>query len=139
MWSPHCGIPVAQTYPSKPHPPHLRDDSIGIGPHPIQLIDEGNTRDLVAVHLPVHSERLALDSAHRTQDQNSSVQDSERALHLDGEVHMTGRVDDVDVGVLPRSVCGRRLEEGTRNKDYVCLMQETGGRGLNITDMGNLY
>ncbi len=34
----------------------------------------------------------------------------EQESHLDGEVHVAGRVDDVDVGVLPLAVGCRRLD-----------------------------
>ena len=42
-----------------------------------------------------------LNAANRAQYKDSSVQHSKCTLNLNGEVHMTRRVNDVDVGVFP--------------------------------------
>lgn len=70
------------------HTPHLRDDSVGVGPHPIELVDEGHAGNPVARHLPVDGQRLALDSAHTTEHEHSRVQHPQGTLHLDRKVHM---------------------------------------------------
>ena len=119
-------------------PPHLLQHAVWAGPLPVQLVDERDARHAVAVHLPVHSERLALHSAYCTQHEHSSVQHAQSPLHLDGEVHMACReqgaagedwrrlavtsastwsVDDVDVGVLPGRVGGCRL--GSKGRGVV--------------------
>ena len=72
-------------------PPHLLQHAVWAGPLPVQLVDERNARYTVAVHLPVHSERLALHSAYCTQHKHSPVQHTQSPLHLNGEVHMACR------------------------------------------------
>ncbi len=71
--------------------PHLLQGSAGVGAHAVQLVDEGEEGDIVALHLPVYCHSLTLDSSHRTQNQHSSVQHAQRSLHFYGEVHMTWR------------------------------------------------
>lgn len=69
--------------------PELLQGPVGIGSHAVQFVDEGEEGDVVALHLPVDGHALALHPTHCTQDQHRPVQDTERALHLDGEVNMT--------------------------------------------------
>lgn len=69
--------------------PHLLQSSAGVGTHAVQLVDEGEERDVVALHLPVHCHGLTLDPSHRTQNQYGPVQHTQSSLHFDGEVHVT--------------------------------------------------
>ena len=55
---------------------------------------------VVALHLPVDGDRLALDALAGVEHQDRAVEDAERALDLDGEVDVPWGVDDVDVVVL---------------------------------------
>jgi len=73
----------------------------------VALVDEGDARHLVAVHLPVDGDRLRLDAAHRAENEHRAVEDAQRTLHLDGEVDVPWGVDDVDEVVLPLAVGGR--------------------------------
>lgn len=68
--------------------PHLLQGSAGVGAHAVQLIDEGEEGDVVALHLPVHRHGLTLDASHRAQNQHGPVQHSQRSLHFNGEVHV---------------------------------------------------
>lgn len=63
--------------------------SAGVGTHAVQFIDEGEKRDVVALHLPVHCHGLTLDPSHCTQNQYGPVQHAQSSLHFNGEVHMT--------------------------------------------------
>ncbi|TNN80407.1 hypothetical protein EYF80_009431 [Liparis tanakae] len=63
--------------------------SAGVGAHAVQLVDESEEGDVVALHLSVHGQGLTLDAPHRTQDQHGSVQHPQRSLHFDGKVHVT--------------------------------------------------
>ena len=78
--------------------------AVGIGAFAIALVDEGNARNAIAVHLPVDGERLALHAGHRAQHQHGAVEHAQAALHLDGEVDVAWGVDDVDVMAVPLAV-----------------------------------
>src|SRR5262249_33636163 len=54
--------------------------------------------------------RLRLDAGGAAQDQHRAVEDAQRALDLDGEVDVPGRVDEVDVEAVPLAVGGGRLD-----------------------------
>jgi len=69
--------------------PQLLQGSAGVGAHAVQLVDESEEGDVVALHLSVHGQGLTLDAPHRTQDQHGSVQHPQRSLHFDGKVHVT--------------------------------------------------
>ena len=56
---------------------------------------------LVLVGLAPHRLALRLDAVHPVEDGDRAVQHAQRALDLDGEVDVPGRVDDVDAVLLP--------------------------------------
>src|SRR6185436_20344001 len=68
------------------------------------------TGDVVTSHLAVDRVRLRLHAGHATEDQHGAVEHPQGALHLDGEVDVTGRVDEVDVEALPLGVGRGRLD-----------------------------
>jgi hypothetical protein len=78
-----------------------------IGAGAIELVDERQPRHPVTAHLPVDRHGLGLNAGHTAQHQDGAVEHAQGALHLDGEVHVPGRVDDVDVVVVPAGVGGR--------------------------------
>ena len=80
---------------------HLPDDFFGIGADAVHLVDEGQARHVVALHLAVDGERLRLHAPHAAQHQNRAVQHAQAALHLDREIDVAGRVDQVDRVSLP--------------------------------------
>lgn len=69
--------------------PQLLQGPVGIGSHAVQFVNKGEEGDIVALHLPIDRHALALDSSHRTQNQHRPIQNTEGALHLDGEVNVT--------------------------------------------------
>ena len=75
-----------------------------VGTGSIALVDERQTRDVVAAHLAVDSERLTLHSGNRAQDQDRTIEDSKRTLNFNGEVDVSWRVNDVDLVVVPRAI-----------------------------------
>ena len=79
---------------------------LGVGAGAVALVDEGDARHLVALHLAVDGDRLRLHAGHRAQHQHGAVEHPQRALHLDGEVDVAGGVDDVDVVALPLHIGG---------------------------------
>ena len=70
----------------------------------VHLVDVGDPRDVVLVGLAPHGLGLGLDACDRVEQRNRTVEHAQRALDLDGEVDVTGRVDDVDAMALP--LCG---------------------------------
>ena len=82
----------------------------GVRARAVELVDEDDARDAVAAHLTVDRERLRLHTGDAAEHENRAVEHAERALHLDGEVDVAGRVDDVDVVALPEAVRRSRLD-----------------------------
>ena len=72
-----------------------------VGPGAVHLVDVGDPRDAVLVGLAPHRLRLRLDAGDGVEDRDRAVEDAQRALDLDREVDVAGRVDDVDPVVLP--------------------------------------
>mmetsp|Transcript_9000 Transcript_9000/g.25070 ORF Transcript_9000/g.25070 Transcript_9000/m.25070 type:complete len:376 (-) Transcript_9000:15-1142(-) len=72
-----------------------------VGTVPVKLVDKNDPRDLVALHLPVHGDGLALHAANPAADQDRAVQDAQGSLHFDGEIHVAWRVDEVQVVIGP--------------------------------------
>ena len=82
----------------------------GIGARAVQLVDEGDTRNAVAPHLTIHGQGLRLDTRHAAQNQDRTVEHTQCAFDLDGEVDVAGRVDDIDVRTAPGAVGGSRRD-----------------------------
>src|SRR6266511_496248 len=86
------------------HRLHGREE---IGADAVHLVDEGDARHAVAVGLAPDGLRLRLHSGDRVEDGDRAVEHAQAALHLDREVHVPGRIDDVDTKIAPESRCGR--------------------------------
>ena len=69
-----------------------------VGADAVHLVDVGDARDAVLVGLAPHGLGLRLDAGDRVEQGDGAVEHAQRALHLDGEVDVAGRVDDVDRG-----------------------------------------
>ena len=80
---------------------HRLDRALEVGAGAVHLVDEGDARDAVLVGLAPDRLGLGLDAGHGVEDRDGAVEHAQRALHLDREVHVAGRVDDVDAVVLP--------------------------------------
>ena len=83
--------------------PDLLDTSGRVRPHPITLVDESQPRNPILIGLAPHRLGLRLHPAHGTEQRHRSVQNAQAALDLDGEVDVTGRIDDVDPVVTPEA------------------------------------
>ena len=70
-------------------------------PDAVELVDEADPRDAVAVGLAPDRLGLRLDAGDAVEHGNRAVEDAQRALHLDGEVDVAGGVDDVDRVAVP--------------------------------------
>ena len=79
---------------------HL-DAAVEVGADAVHLVDEADARHVVLVGLAPHRLGLRLDAGDRVEHRDRAVEDAQRALDLDGEVDVAGRVDDVDLAVAP--------------------------------------
>ena len=93
------------------------DGEVEVRAELVHLVDEADARDVVLVRLAPHRLGLGLDTLLAVEHGNGAVEHAERALHLDREVDVARRVDDVDLVVLP--VAGRR---GGRDRDAALLL-----------------
>ena len=91
--------------------PHIPADPLRVGAGtPVHLVDERNPRHAVPLHLLIDGEGLALHAADGAQDHDRSIEHAERPLDLDSEVHVAGRIDQVDALASPRDLRGGRLD-----------------------------
>jgi hypothetical protein len=84
---------------------HRLHAHLEVGADLVHLVHERDAGDLVAVGLAPHRLALGLDAVAAVEHRHRAVEHAQRALHLDGEVHVSGRVDDVDavLDVLERA------------------------------------
>ena len=102
---------------------------VEIGAHLIHLVDEADTRDVVLIGLAPHGLGLGLHALLAVEHSDSAVEDAQRALNLNGEVNVTGGVDDVDLVTVPE-----RGHGGGRNRDaaFLFLFHPVGRRGAVV-------
>ena len=63
---------------------HLSSDSVVIGIHTIELINESDEGHIVSLHLSIDSHGLTLNAANAAQNEHSAVEDAQSSLDLDG-------------------------------------------------------
>ena len=88
-----------------------------VGADLVHLVDEDDARHVVLVGLAPHRLGLRLDALVGVEHADGAVEHAQRALHLDGEVDVAGRVDDVEPLAAPER--GRR---GRRDGDAALLL-----------------
>ena len=96
---------------------HRLDGAEEVGADAIHLVDERDPRDAVAVGLAPDGLGLRLDARHGVEHGDGAVEDAQAPLHLDGEVHVPGRIDNVDTKIAPE---GRRRSR--RDRDAALLL-----------------
>ncbi len=84
--------------------------AVRVGTRAVTLIDEGQTRNVVPTHLTIHRDGLRLNTSHRAQHENSTVENAECAFHFHGEVNVAWSIDEVDIVVAPRAIRSGRLD-----------------------------
>ena len=82
---------------------HL-DAAVELRADPVHLVHEADPRHAVPVGLPPHGLGLRLDAGHAVEHGHGAVEHPQRPLHLDGEVHVPGSVDQVDRVITPVAV-----------------------------------
>ena len=109
-----------------------------VGADPVHLVDERDPRDPVTVSLAPHRLRLGLDATHGAEHGHGAIQHPQGPLHLGGEVHVPGGVDDVDavVGAVPHPV-RRRRSGGDGDPPLLLLLHPVHGRSA-FMDLAHL-
>ena len=91
---------------------HGVDGMPEVGTHAVELVDEGDARDVVVAGLAPHGLGLGLHAGNGVEHGNSTVENAQRTLDLGREVHVAGGVDDLEAvllaigltaGVLPKA------------------------------------
>src|SRR3954470_454928 len=113
---------------------HRLDRLVEVGADAVHLVDERDARDVVLVGLAPDGLGLGLDAGDRVEQRDGAVEDAQRALDLDREVDVAGRVDDVDAVVVPLA---RRRGRRDRDAALLLLLHPVHGRGalVNLTDL----
>ena len=93
------------------------DGMLEISTHLVNLVDEANTRNAVLIGLTPHFFRLRLHAMNRVKHRDRAVEHAQRPLHLGREIHVAGRINNVDANVAPGA--GRRRG---RNRDSALLL-----------------
>src|SRR5690606_31254449 len=83
----HRGVPQALL--------DLTDDTQEVGALTVHLVDVDDTRYAVLVGLTPDGLGLRLDAGSTAEHDDGAVEHAQRTLHFDGEVNVTGGVDDV--------------------------------------------
>ncbi len=81
-----------------------------VGAHAVHLVDESDAGHAVLVGLPPHGLGLGLHARHRAEQRDGAVEHPQRAFDLHSEVHVPGRVYDVDTMIAPFAGGSRRRD-----------------------------
>src|SRR5690606_24091812 len=90
---------------------------VEIGAGAIELVDIAHARHAVLLSLTPHGFGLRLDAGDTVERGDRAVEDAQRTLHLDGEVDVTGGVDDVEAVLFTLAVVGAPEGRGRRRGD----------------------
>ena len=74
---------------------------VEVGTKLVHLVDKANSWNVVLVSLTPYGLGLRLNTLFTVEDCNGTVKNTKRTLHLNGEVHVSRGVDDVDLGIFP--------------------------------------
>ncbi len=113
------------------HGPHRE---VEVGADLVHLVDEADARHVVLVGLTPDLLGLRLNAFLAVEDRHGTVEHTQAALHLDGEVHVAGGVDDVDLVVVPEAG-GRRGGDGDAALLLLLHPVHRGGAVVHLTDL----
>ena len=105
-----------------------------VGAGAVELVDEAEARHAVAVGLAPDRLGLGLDAGHAVEDDDRAVEHAEAPLDLDREVHVPGRIDDVDAMIAPE----RRRRGGGDGDPPLLLLGHPVHRGRALMDLAEL-
>ena len=105
-----------------------------VGAEAVELVDEDDARDFRLVRVAPVGFRLRLHAAGTAEHADAAVEHLQRAVHLDGEVHVSGGVDDVQAVALPLAAGGGGLD---RDAALALLLHEVGG-GFTVVHFADL-
>ena len=84
------------------------DGVVKIRSHAVHFVDEADARNAVFIGLAPHRLRLRLHARHGVKHGHRAVQNAQTALHFRGEIHVAGRIDNVDGDIAPFAGGGGR-------------------------------
>ena len=113
---------------------HRLDALLEVRADAVHLVDVGDPRHVVLVGLAPDRLGLRLDAGDGVEQRDRAVEHAQRALHLDGEVDVARRVDDVDPMVLP---LGRGGRGGDRDAALLLLLHPVHRRRA-LVDLADL-
>src|SRR6185437_15263542 len=91
------------------------DAHVEVRARAVELVDEAHARNMVLLGLPPDGFRLRLDAGDAVEAGYGAVEHAKRALDLDGEIDVAGRIDDVDTVLRP--IAGGPETSGRRRCD----------------------
>jgi hypothetical protein len=109
---------------------------VEIGTRAIHLVDKHQAGDFVFIRLTPDRLRLWLDAGRSAQYNHSTIQHAQRTLHFNGEIHVSGSVDDIDPMVIELGIhafpeTGRR-RRGDSDAALLLLFHPVHGRGAIV-------
>ena len=115
-------------------PGHRREDRVGIGAGPVDLVDEDQRRDVEPLEGAEQERRLRLDALDRRDDEDRAVEHAEDALDLRDEVGVARGVDEVD-----REVADEERGDRGPDRDAAFALEVErvglGGAGVDAADV----
>mmetsp|Transcript_68955 Transcript_68955/g.202419 ORF Transcript_68955/g.202419 Transcript_68955/m.202419 type:complete len:844 (-) Transcript_68955:12-2543(-) len=108
--------------------------TIEVGTHAVHLVHKAHARHVVLVRLAPDGLALGLHARDTIEHRHGAIEHAERALHLQGEVHVTRRVHNVDAVAIPERGGG-----SARDGDAaLALLIHPVHRGLALVDLTDL-
>ena len=87
---------------TEPHP-HALHRVVEVRPYTIHLVYESNPGDSIPQRLAPDRLRLRLHACYRAKHRHGPVEHTKTPFNLRGEIHVAGRVNDIDPMPLPRT------------------------------------
>ena len=106
-----------------------RAEEVGAGA--VELVDENNARDVIAIGQAPVGLRLGLHAGHALNDEDGAVQHAQAAVHLDVEVDVARRINDIDPGIMPFARDGG----GGDGDPPLALLLHVIGRGVAVVHL----
>ncbi len=129
------------------HVTHLLAYSQEVGSLPVHLVHKAHARDLIIVRQAPVRLGLGLHAVNGAEQEDKTVEYPQGAVHLNGEIHVPGGVDDIEVigfGFVGRLAVFQREFPGTggrrggnRNPAFLLLLHPVHG-GSAVMDFSDL-